>query len=127
MINVKKYYTDYKLTVRNVKNKDQFALLVDVLNKEDLIPYAFDDGMYDEKHNEAVFPPFERTVWEGHVTDMIKIAEQLPDMYFQLDGIGESFGDVWCLYFHDMDIESCTGEIVFEAPKKVQWTELVEF
>ena len=121
------YMTDYKLTVRNVETLTFFKDLVDAMKQKDLIHYAFNDGDYDQKGMEAVFLPYERVTWTDHVTDMMFLAEKFPKMYFNLEGIGESFGDVWCLYFHDMDIESCHGEIVFEQPKKVQWTELVEF
>ena len=121
------YMTDYKLTVRNIETSTLFKDLVDAMKQKDLIHYAFSDGDYSEKDKEAVFLPYERVTWTDHVIDMMFLAEAFPKMYFNLEGIGESFGDVWCLYFHDMDIESCAGEIVFEAPKKVQWTELVKF
>ena len=121
------YMTDYKLTVRNIETLTFFKDLVDVMKQKDLIRYAFDDGNYDDKHKEAVFLPYERVTWTDHVNDMMFLAEKFPKMYFKLEGIGESFGDVWCQYYHDMDIEACHGEIVFEQPKKVQWTELIEF
>ena len=58
---------------------------------------------------------------------MVAVAEKFPKMYFELEGVGEEFGDFWKEYYHDMDIETCRGEIVYEQPKKVQWTELVRF
>ena len=121
------YMTDYKLTVRNVETLTFFKDLIDAMKQKDLIRYAFNDGDYNEKDKEVVFLPYERVTWTDHVSDMMFLAEKFPKMYFQLEGIGESFGDVWCQYFHDMDIEACHGEIVFEHPKKVQWTDLVEF
>ena len=121
------YLTNHKLVVRNVKTSDRFWNLIDAMNIKDLIRYVFDMGEYDENAQEVVFMPWEPVSWANRVTDMMFIAEKLPEMYFQLDGIGESFGDVWRQYYHDMDIESCSGEILFEQPKKVQWTELVPF
>ena len=121
------YCTDYSLNVRKIQNKLQFNELVEYLKEKDLIGYAFDKGDYDDKHHEASFWPFDTVKWCKHAEDMVDIAEHFPNMYFELEGAGESFGDFWREYYHDMDIEYCRGEIIYEQPKKIQWTELIPF
>lgn len=120
-----KYYTDYKLIVRKIKDKEQFMSLDDEIHKRDLIGYAFDSGSYDECHHEACYYPFEGVTWYEHAKDMVHIAEKFPNMFFELEGTGEDFGDFWKEYYHDMDIEYCRGDIVYEEPKRVQWNDLI--
>ena len=121
------YHTEYYLTVRKVKNSQQFDELSEELKKYDLLYYAFDSGTYTEKNGEAFFCPFEGVTWFNHAADMIMISEKFPKMYFELEGIGEEYGDFWKEYYHDGECEVCRGEVVFEQPKKVQWTELIPF
>ena len=128
------YYTQYTLEVRKIKNEAQFNELVDELRSRELIGYAFDDGHYpatissiNHKYNDAIFYSYDECKWYDHAEDMVVISEKFPNMYFELSGEGEAFGDYWKEYYHDGDIEECRGEIVYEQPKKVQWQELVMF
>lgn len=121
------YYTKYTLTVRKIKNEEWFKKLQEELRSRELIGYAFDEGHYSEKNKEAIFYMYDECKWYNHAEDMVMIAEKFPKMYFQLEGFGEEFQDFWHEYYHDMDVEVCHGEIVFEQPKKVQWTELIPF
>lgn len=121
------YYTEYNLTVRRVKNKERFNELQNTLKSKEIIGYALYEGDYDEHHKEATFSCYDSVKWYTHSEDMVYIAEKYPEMYFELDGSGEEFGDFWKEYYHDMDIEQCHGEIVYEQPKKVQWNELIPF
>lgn len=119
------YYTAYKLTVRKLKSKEQFVELSNFLKEKEIIGYALCDGSYDPDHREAVFYPFEQVTWYKHAEDMVMIAESFSKLYFELEGVGEDIGDFWKEYYHDMDIEYCRGEVVYEQPKKVAWQELV--
>ena len=121
------YYTEYSLTARKVRNQTQFEEIHEELRKRDLIGYAFDSGTYDDKNHEAVFGCYDSAKWYEHSKDMIMIAEKFPNVYFELEGEGEEYGDFWREYYHDMDIEFCRGEIIFEQPKKVQWKDLIPF
>ena len=121
------YYTEHSLTVREIKDKEQFAELEKELKNMGLIGYAFEDGDYHDNIHEAYFGTYDEVKWYEHPEDMVGIAEMFPNMYFMLEGTGEEFGDFWREYYHDMDVESCRGEIIYEQPKKVQWTELRSF
>lgn len=121
------YCTDHNLTVRKIKSEERFKELLDYMKSKDLIHYAFDDGRYNEKRHEAEFLCYDSVKWYNHTVDMLHIAEKFPEMYFELEGNGEDFGDFWKEYYHDMDIEYCRGEIVYEQPKKVQWQQLIAF
>lgn len=121
------YYTRHILTVRNIHDNEQFRLLSEELKERDLIGYAFDYGNYDNDRHEAIFYAYEDVKWYDHDKDMIMIAEKFPNMYFELEGEGEEYGDLWREYYHDMDCEHCCGEIIFEAPKRIKWKELIAF
>ena len=119
------YYTDHTLIVRKIKNEEQFEELNTYLKEKELINYAFCDGDYDPNHQEAIFYTYDSVKWYDHSEAMVDVAEKFPKMYFELEGAGEEFGDFWKEYYHDMDIEYCRGEIVYEQPKKVQWQDLL--
>ena len=121
------YYTEHTLTARCIKNKDQFEQLCQELKRRDLIGYASETGLYAEKSREAIFYPYDSAKWYDHSVDMLHIAEKFPNMYFELEGSGEDFGDFWREYYHDMDIECCRGDVIFEQPKKIQWNQLIKF
>ena len=121
------YYTEHTLNVRKIKDKSQYEQLYEELKKRDLIGYAFDSGSYSENNHEATFYTYDSVKWYDHAVDMLHIAEKFPNMYFELEGSGEEFGDFWREYYHDMDIECCRGEIIFEQPKKIQWNDLIKF
>ena len=121
------YYTEHTLTVRKVRDKSQFEDLCDALKSKELIGYAFDEGSYNDKRHEAYFSCYDCVKWYDHPKDMVMIAEKFPNMYFELEGAGEEFGDFWREYYHDMDVESCRGDIIYEEPKKIQWKDLIPF
>ena len=117
------YYTDHTLTVRNVENNDAFINLQNALKQKEIINYALDDGIYYENIKEACFFCADSVKWYDHEKDMSYIAEQFPEMYFLLDGVGEEFGDLWHEYYHGSEYEFCRGEIVYEKPTKIKWPE----
>ena len=121
------YCTQYALTARCLENKSQYKELVEELEKRDLVRYAFDDGIYSDRHNykEAKFYPYEAVGWGDHAKDMVMLSEKFSNVYFELSGDGEDFGDFWKEYYHDGECEFCRGEIVYEQPRKVQWDKLL--
>ena len=121
------YMTEHNLSARNIKDMNQFLELNDELKNREIIGYALEDGVYDKYGKTAEFNCFEPCKWYKHSEDMVMIAEKFPNIYFELEGNGESFGDFWREYYHDMDVERCNGEIVYEQPKKIQWNKLLRF
>ena len=121
------YFTKFKLSVRNVRSEERFNELVQTLKDKEIISYALCEGTYYSNSKEALFEPFEETRWYEHTDHMISIAEKFPEMYFELEGHGEEDGDFWRMYFHDMDIETCLGEVVFEQPRSIDWNALLVF
>lgn len=121
------YYTDYSLDVREIKDQNQFDDLVMELKKLDLVRSVFDEGRYNSDRHDAYFSCYEEAKWYNHAKDMLHISEKFPNMYFELEGNGEEFGDFWREYWHDGECEACRGEIVYEQPKKIPWQELGAF
>lgn len=121
------YYTEHNLEVRKIRDKSQFEELETYLEEKDIINYALCQGHYNEETKEAYFTCYGEAKWYDHPQDMVAVAEKFPNMYFMLEGVGEEFGDFWREYYHDMDIEECRGEIIYEEPHKVQWKDLRPF
>jgi len=121
------YYTEHTLTARKVRDKEQYEAILQELKDRDLLNYALCKGNYNNENHEVCFPSYDAVKWYDHPEDMVAIAEKFPNVYFMLEGSGEEFGDFWREYYHDMDVEHCRGDIVFEEPKKVQWKDLITF
>ena len=121
------YYTEHSLEVRNVKSEERFNELSNALIEKELLGYALYEGTYFADKMTAYFGAYDAVKWYDHAKDMVGIAERFPEMYFELSGEGEEFGDFWKEYYHDMDVEECRGEVVYEQPKRVQWKELMPF
>ena len=120
-------FTYFDLTVRKVKDLQQFNEICKALEDKDLTRYVFWTHLYDCDKHEGNFNYFDCVQWINHVEDMVMIAEKFPNVYFELECRSEDCKTFWKEYYHDMDIEVCQGEIVYEQPKKVQWTELITF
>ena len=121
------YTTKYFMEVRNIKNEDQYAELVKFMREKDLFGYVFEEGKYIDCTHEAMFGSFEEVRWAERPIVMIMISEKFPNMTFEITGDGESYGDLWKEYYHEGEIECCSGEIIYEQPRKIQWNELVIF
>ena len=121
------YCTDYYLTARKVLTEERFHKLVEELKTRNIVGYALDEGWYRAKDQQAEFTCCDMVKWYDHAEDMIMVSEKFPEMTFELEGHGEEFGDFWREYYHDGECEECRGDLVFEQPRKVQWTELIRF
>ena len=116
---------NYSLVVRNVKNIDLYHQLSRLLEAMDLIKYVFNSGSYDIKTKEAIFDSWEEQKWDSFFGQMVNLSEMLPKMTFELTmQDGDSFSR---MYFKDGISETCYGEVIYEAPKKIKWDSLVIF
>jgi len=117
--------TNYSLAIRNVKSIDQYQQLCRILEAMDLINYVFEKGNYYQNSKEATFGCCEEQNWESCFGQMINISEMFPQMIFELTMQQEdNFSRV---YFKDGSSETCYGEVIYEAPKKIAWESLVVF
>lgn len=117
------YQTDYNLTVKNVKTKEDFRKLLNVLKERNLLMYAFDTGEYLASSQLARFFPYQSVKWYGYEYDMTEIS-MLPEckgMVFELYGLGEDPTDQWKTYYKDGKSEECPADIVFPKPKTIRW------
>lgn len=115
----------FSLTIRNIRNLKEYNKLLSSINKFDLINYVFDDGKYEPENHQAVFSSWDEQKWERHYGQMIILSEEHPTMTFELtcqDGIM-----FWKEYYKDGTEENCSGDVVFEVPKKIKWDSLVNF
>ena len=118
-------HTYFNLIAHNIKDERQFDELVKTMDEYQLIGYAFLNNDY--YNHQGFFEYYDSVQWTNHAEEMVAIAEKFPNVYFELRCHGEENDVHWKEYYHDMDIEVCQGEVVYEQPKKVQWTELVPF
>ncbi len=117
--------TNYSLVVRNVKNLEDFESLDAALEEFDLYRYVFDTGAYYHKEKEAIFSCWEAQEWQKYDGQMIVLSEKFPKMTFELTcQCGDSF---WRVYYKDGAKEQCSGDVVFEKPRKIAWDALLAF
>jgi len=115
---------NYSLVVRNVKSIEEYQHLHRILEAMDLINYVFEKGEYYPS-KEAVFNSCEEQNWNSFLGDMINISELFSEMVFELTiQAGKTFSR---MYFKDGVSETCYGEVIYEAPKKIEWNSLVVF
>ena len=116
------YYTDYSLTVKNIKDQEEFDSLVNTLKEHEIIEYALDNGWFNS--HVAEFSTYDAVKWYDSEKDMMEISKLYPGMYFMLEGSGEEFGDLWREYFKNGITEHCNGNIVFEKPQIIPWEDI---
>lgn len=117
------YYTDHTLDVKNVKSREEYSELCTALSEMNILEYALTEGDYSEDTQSAYFYTLESVKWYNHAEDMDKISIQFPDMTFMLEGHGEDFGDIWRDYYKNGECNSCRGEIKFEEPTTIKWSD----
>lgn len=118
------YDTSYNLTVRGIKNEEEFASLKEAMSGhaegiDSIIGYALDHGSYDGY--EAEFSNTDCVHWYEHDDDMIAISKLFPDMTFQLSGDGENNGDIWNAYYKNGEMEYCCADCSIPDPVRIQW------
>ena len=121
------YETEYSLTVKNVRTKEDFAYLAYVMEQAPykLIYYVFDAGYYDKDTQTAYFYTWEMQKWYTHGEDMIALSEQFPAYTFRLHGSGEDKGDLWYRYFRNGEDELCEAKVEYPMPTVIKWPEAV--
>lgn len=113
--------TSFSLRVQNIKNLDKFLCLQQTLSEYDLICYVFNDGVYDKDEHEAQYNLWEEQKWHNGNGVMIKISELFPEMIFELTCNNK--GNFWRIYYKDGETETCSGDVVFERPRKIKWND----
>lgn len=115
------YYTNYNLSVKNVRSNDEFMVLQAVLRQKCIINYALDDGEYNSKTHNAEFYSYDMVKWYEHDKDMIEISKLIPHMTFMLAGNGENYEDQYRIYYKDGESEYTEAEIVWSEPQTIKW------
>lgn len=108
------YYTDFSLNVSIFQNSADASadpqnisplvkhLLEDEVDEMDVFEGGnCDDGWYGNAK------------WYEWDADMLLLSKKFPDLLFELDGVGESFGDIWSAYFHDGAHQMCRASIEY--------------
>lgn len=122
------YTTEYKMTVRDVMNREQFEQINEVLKSKefDLIYYAFDSGYYNEREHVAYYYSWNPVKWYNCEENIVAISERLPDFTFKVTGDGEDTFDVWDLYCKNGVAERCEAEVTIPKPQIIHWPEVNE-
>lgn len=123
---MKTVLTSYSLIVRNVESSKRFVQLEELLNKMEILNYALNDGIYDEKNKEAVFTSWEPARWYFHENDMEEVSKKFPEEIFELTCIDES-NTTWKIYFQRGTKEFCAGSFIYERPERIHWDEALAF
>lgn len=113
------YYTEYNMTVHNVKDEEQLEELHELLDDYGILQYALDFGtLYGD---EVEFFSCGAVKWHEHEEDMKKVSKEFPDMVFQLRGNGDDPEDIWEKYFQNGECETCMAEITIPKPERIKW------
>ena len=103
------YYTDFTL-----KTYPHEMLEIAKLHAS-----IFDQDNY--MHEFLDYPDNYNAKWYDHDEDFCKLSEMLPDVLFELFGVGEEFPDAWKKYYKNGKL-LCTvnAEILYNIPFYIQ-------
>lgn len=99
------YETKYKLKLKNSSGEG--------LLKSD--PDRYDNVMagLDEINMGHLLDEPYCAKWYGYKEDMLKISTKYPDVIFELSGVGENDGDMWCKYFLNGKYQEVMAQITY--------------
>lgn len=113
------YCTTYNMTVKHIRDGEQYKALYDALKDKGVIGYAlFKDVFYGDT---AEFYSDCDVHWYEHEEDITEISKMFPIMVFQLRGQGEDPDDRWEKYFQNGICEECRAEIRIPKPTRIRW------
>ena len=119
------YYTSYNLTV-----KKREGLLFAEVERETELEIAkklceISEWFYPDDINEYIensdYPlaeliSFDVIKWYDHYNEMRALSKYFPSLYFELEGFGEEYGDMWREYFHNGEAMHSDAKITYDTP-----------
>lgn len=55
--------------------------------------------------------------WYSHDRDILELSKHFPSVIFELSGEGEDHDDNWITYYHNGEMETLHGRIVYDQPE----------
>ena len=73
---------------------------------------------YGEKNIESIceLTSFDVIKWYDHYNEMRALSKYFPSLYFELEGFGEEYGDMWREYFHNGEAMHSDAKITYDTP-----------
>ena len=119
------YYTSYNLTV----TKREGSLIEEIERETELeiakklceISDWFEPSDFNKTVKKSDYPlaeliSFDVIKWYDHYDEMRALSKYFPSLYFELEGFGEEYGDMWREYFHNGEGMHSDAKISFDAP-----------
>ena len=119
------YYTSYNLTVTKRE-----GLLFEEVGREIEVEIAkklceisdwFEPSDFNETVEKSDYPlaeliSFDTIKWYDHYEEMTVLSKEFPALYFELEGFGEDYGDMWREYFHNGEAMHSDAKIIYDSP-----------
>ena len=120
------YYTSYNLTV----TKHEGSLIeeigreteLEIANKLCEISEWFNFSDLNKTIEKSDYPlseliGFDTIKWYDHYDEMKLLSKEFPSLYFELEGFGEDYGDMWREYFHNGEAMHSDAKIIYDTPE----------
>lgn len=119
------YYTSFNLMVTK-----RDGLMIESIGKETELEIAkklceisdwFKPSDFNKTVKKSDYPlaeliGFDVIKWYDHYDEMIVLSKKFPALYFELEGFGEDYGDMWREYFHNGEGMHSDARITFDTP-----------
>ena len=79
-------------------------------------PSDFDEAIEKSDYPLAEFIGSDIIKWYDHYDEMVTLSKEFPSLYFQLEGLGEDYNDMWREYFHNGEAMHSDAKIIYDTP-----------
>lgn len=119
------YYTSFNLTVtkreessfKEVGREIETEIAKKLCEISDwFVPYDFNETVEKSNYPLAELIGFDTIKWYDHYDEMKALSKEFPSLYFELEGFGEDYGDMWREYFHNGEAMHSDARIVYDTP-----------
>ena len=119
------YYTSFNLMVTK-----RDGLMIESIGKETELEIAkklceisdwFKPSDFNKTVKKSDYPlaeliGFDVIKWYDHYDEMVALSKEFPSLYFELEGFGEYYEDMWREYFHNGEGMHSDARITFDTP-----------
>ena len=119
------YYTSFNLMVTK-----RDGLMIESIGKETELEIAkklceisdwFKPSDFNKTVKKSDYPlaeliGFDVIKWYDHYDEMVALSKEFPSLYFELEGFGEDYEDMWREYFHNGEGMHSDARITFDTP-----------
>ena len=119
------YYTSFNLTVtkrdgsliEQIERETELEIAKKLCEISDWFkPSDFNKTIKESDYPLAELISFDVIKWYDHYNEMRALSKYFPSLYFELEGFGEEYGDMWREYFHNGEAMHSDAKITYDAP-----------